>query len=54
MSRVFVGLGMNALKVDPVTDLIYTGRRSENTVEVFDPFSLVAFDFITAAKVSSI
>lgn len=50
LSRVFVGLGMSALKVDPVTDLIYAGRRNDAGVEIYDPASLVAFDYIATGE----
>lgn len=39
--RVFVGLGASALKVDPRTDLVYVGRRDDDRLQVFDPFSFV-------------
>jgi DNA-binding beta-propeller fold protein YncE len=39
--RVFVGLGSRALKVDPRTDLLYVGRRDDDRLQIFDPFSFV-------------
>ncbi len=39
--RVFVGLGARALKVDPRTDLVYVGRRDDDRLQIFDPFSFV-------------
>jgi YVTN family beta-propeller protein len=39
--RVFVGLGARALKVDPRTDLLYVGRRDDDRLQIFDPFSFV-------------
>lgn len=44
--RVYVGIGVSALKVDPLTDLIYVGRRDENRLVVYDPFSYLPIDFI--------
>ena len=52
LSRAYVGLGMNALKVDPVTDLIYLGKSIAG-VEIYDPFSLVVFDRIETKEGSS-
>ena len=49
LKRVYVGLGMISLKVDAVTDRIYLGRRHDSLVQVFDPFSMVASDFLIAA-----
>jgi DNA-binding beta-propeller fold protein YncE len=44
--RVFVGLGVRALKVDPRTDLVYVGRRDDDRLQIFDPFSFVAIGSI--------
>lgn len=41
VSRVFVGLGARALKVDPRTDLVFVARRDEDRLQVFDPFSFI-------------
>jgi len=53
LSRAYVGMGMNALKVDPLTDLIYLGKINEAGVEVYDPFSLLQIDYIETAEGSS-
>jgi hypothetical protein len=42
--RVFVGLGMQSLRVDKRTDLIYVGMRDEPIVLVYDPFSLAPLE----------
>jgi YVTN family beta-propeller protein len=44
--RVFIGLGARALKVDPRTDLVYVGRRDDDRLQIFDPFSFVALGTI--------
>lgn len=49
LKRVYVGMGLVSLKVDAVTDRIYLSRRHDPIVQVFDPFSLVASDFLIAA-----
>jgi hypothetical protein len=49
-SRVYVGFGANSLKVDLNTDLIYLGKINETEVAVYDPFSLLAFDYIAAGE----
>ena len=41
VSRVFVGLGASALKVDSRTDLVYVGRDDEYRIQLFDPASLL-------------
>jgi len=45
-SRLFVGLGATAIKVDFRTDLVYLGRRDEARVQIYDPLSLLPIDFI--------
>jgi YVTN family beta-propeller protein len=37
---------MDAIKVDPNTDLVYLGGRRELTVGVYDPFSFMAMDVV--------
>ena len=44
--RVYVGLGVSALKVDPATDLIYVGHRDESRLVVYDPFSFIPVDAV--------
>ena len=47
--------GMDAIKVDPSTDLVYLGGRRELEVGVYEPFSVVAIDFLdTGAGVAYI
>ncbi len=45
-SRVFVGMGAGALKVDPRSDLVYVGGRDEELVQVFAPLSPLPIDRI--------
>jgi YVTN family beta-propeller protein len=45
-SRAYVGFGANSLKVDSLTDLIYLGKVNESEIAVYDPFSLLPFDYI--------
>jgi hypothetical protein len=42
--RPFVGPGQTAFRVDPASDRVYLARRGTGTIEVFDPFSLLAID----------
>lgn len=44
LRRFPVRIGMVSIKVDPQTDLVYTGRRRDTTVEVYDPFSFAVVD----------
>jgi YVTN family beta-propeller protein len=39
-------VGLNAIRVDRITDFIYLGRRNDRVVEVYDPFSFVPVDFV--------
>jgi hypothetical protein len=42
--RPFVGPGQSAIRVDPTSDRIYLARRGTGTIEIFDPFSLLAIE----------
>ncbi len=44
--RFQVRMGMESIKVDTNTDLIYLGRKNDTVVEAYDPFSFVPVDFI--------
>ena len=44
--RFPVRMGMNAIKVDPITDLVYLGRKNDVVVEVYDPVAFVPVDAI--------
>jgi YVTN family beta-propeller protein len=44
--RFPVRMGMNAIKVDPITDLVYLGRKNEVVVEIYDPLAFVSVDVI--------
>jgi hypothetical protein len=44
--RVYVGLGVSALKVDAASDLVYVGHRDESRLVVYDPFSFIPVDSV--------
>jgi YVTN family beta-propeller protein len=44
--RFPVRTGMDAIKVDPNTDLVYLGAKREPAVGVYEPFSFVPVDFL--------
>jgi YVTN family beta-propeller protein len=46
IKRGLVRMGMESIKVDTNTDLIYLGRKRDVTVEIYEPFTLVSIDFI--------
>lgn len=46
VSRIYVGLGTSALKVDPRTGLVYVGHADGDRIQVFDPGSLLPVDEI--------
>jgi len=52
--RVFVGLGMTAIAIDPRTSFVHVARDDERRVTVFDPFSALPLDgFPVPGPVSS-
>jgi YVTN family beta-propeller protein len=44
--RFQVRMGMQSIKVDTNTDLVYLGRKTDTVVEAYDPVSFVPVDFI--------
>lgn len=52
-SRHYVGMGMNALQVDPATSLIYAGRRGDDRLGAYDPISFVRIDSIATGGESA-
>ena len=46
IKRFPVRSGMDAIKVDPNTDLVYLGGKRELAVGIYEPFALVAVDFL--------
>jgi YVTN family beta-propeller protein len=46
IKRFPVRASMDAIKVDPNTDFLYLGGRRELSVGVYEPFGLVAVDFL--------
>lgn len=43
-TRIFVGLGGGAVKVDPRSDLVYVASRDDGDVQLFDPLSTLPFN----------
>jgi len=39
-------MGMESIKVDTNTNLVYLGRKNDTMVEAYEPFSFVPLDFI--------
>jgi len=46
LRRFQVRIGMNSIKLDNRTDLVFLGRKNDITVEVYDPLSFVPVDII--------
>lgn len=46
--RINAGTGVRSLKVNPLTDQIYVGNSFGGIIDIYDPFTLVATDFLTA------
>jgi YVTN family beta-propeller protein len=49
VKRVYVGMGNSSLRVDTRTDRIYLAKNHDTIVGIYDPFSLIASDFLDAA-----
>jgi YVTN family beta-propeller protein len=45
LRRVNVGMGVSFIKVDSATDLTYVGKRHEDRVAIYAPFTLFPSDF---------
>lgn len=45
--RAPVRIGMESIKVDTNTDLVYLGRKRDVILGIYEPFSLVSIDFIS-------
>jgi len=39
VNRIYVGLGVGTVRVDPRTDLVYVGRADEGVIQIFDPLA---------------
>jgi YVTN family beta-propeller protein len=46
LRRFQIRIGMNFIKVDNRTDLVYIGRKNDVVVEVYDPLSFVSVDTV--------
>ncbi len=46
INRIYLGTGGSSIKVDPQTNMLYIGLVGGRDIEVHDPFSLIASDFI--------
>jgi len=46
INRVYLGTGGSAIKADPQTNILYIGLAGGRDIEVHDPFTLIAGDFI--------
>lgn len=53
LKKVYVGLGVGWIKVDPHTDNLYVGKRHDGTVEIFDPFSYIPGNFLATGAGTS-
>ncbi|MGA2192290.1 MAG: YncE family protein [Nitrospirota bacterium] len=45
-NRVYIGLGLLSIKVDPATNYIFISKRDEDRLFVYDPFSFIPIDYI--------
>lgn len=47
-SRINAGMGISAMKLNTANDRIYVGKNFGGVIDVFDPFTLLASDFLVA------
>lgn len=46
--KIYAGIGVSALKVNPLTDMLYVGTRFGGIIDIYNPFTLMAGDFLKA------
>jgi YVTN family beta-propeller protein len=46
--RINAGMGVRGLKINTATDQIYAGNRFGGIIDIYDPFTLIAVDFLNA------
>ena len=46
--RINTGMGVRALKINPLNDLIYVGKNFGDIIDIYDPFTLTGIDFLNA------
>lgn len=46
--RINAGTGVSSVKVNPSTDQIYVGNSFGGIIDIYDPFTLMVTDFLTA------
>jgi YVTN family beta-propeller protein len=46
--RINAGMGVSSLKVNPATDQIYAGTRFGGIIDIYEPYTLLAADFLNA------
>lgn len=46
--RIYAGMGVSSMKVNPANDQIYVGNRLGGIIDIYDPFTLTAGDFLNA------
>jgi YVTN family beta-propeller protein len=46
--RIYAGMGVSSMKVNPSNDRIYVGNRLGGIIDIYDPFTLTSGDFLNA------
>ena len=49
VKKVYDEIGIGWVKVDTNTDKIYVGKKNDSHVEIYDPFSFIPGDYLSAA-----
>lgn len=49
IQRINAGIGTSSLKVNTFTDQLYLGKTFGGIIDIYDPFTLIAGDFMNAA-----
>jgi len=47
--RINAGMGVSAMKLNTATDRLYAGKNFGGLIDIYDPFTLMASDFLIAA-----
>jgi YVTN family beta-propeller protein len=46
--KIYAGIGVSALKINKLTDMLYVGTRFGGMIDIYNPFTLMAGDFLKA------
>ncbi|HEX9020971.1 MAG TPA: hypothetical protein VF903_06900 [Nitrospirota bacterium] len=53
VKRVYIGLDLGFIKVDPATDMVYLLRKLDNRIEAYDPYTLLLGNVVPADSIDT-